>query len=253
MRRAGLVAAQLGFVAALLVVWQVLAASGRLPAKLAGSPLGVVEALGTWWSSGGLLDDVRSSLAILLVGYVLGLAAGVLLGALIGASPTLGRIADPFITFVNAMPRILVYPFLTIVLGFGFAPKVVLVVFTIVFLVAIVMAGAFVDIPDEMRAGLALYGAGRRDLLRELYLPALSLKLLSTMRLALGYAFPAVLIAEYVGATEGIGYQVVVSQGRFDVDGILAGVVVMVVIALLLTGVLTLVERRASRWQGEAR
>ena len=248
MRRAGLVAAQLGFVAALLVVWQVLAASGRLPAKLAGSPLGVVEALGTWWSSGGLLDDVRSSLAILLVGYVLGLAAGVLLGALIGASPTLGRIADPFITFVNAMPRILVYPFLTIVLGFGFAPKVVLVVFTIVFLVAIVMAGAF-----EMRAGLALYGAGRRDLLRELYLPALSLKLLSTMRLALGYAFPAVLIAEYVGATEGIGYQVVVSQGRFDVDGILAGVVVMVVIALLLTGVLTLVERRASRWQGEAR
>lgn len=246
--RAGRTLGQVAFVAAILLVWQWLVDQGHLDGTFFGSPRGVAESLEGWWSSGDLVRDVASSLRILALGYVLGLLAGVALGALIGLSDFTRRVLDPFITFVNAMPRILIYPFLSVWLGYGSAPKVLLVIFTISFLIAIVLAGAFADIDDELTASLKVYGAGRWDFFRQLYAPALSIKVLSTMRLALGYAFPAVIIAEYVGATEGIGYFVVISQGRFDVQGILAGVAVVVTLAVLLTGIIGVIERRASRW-----
>ena len=250
MRAALRVLSQVGALAAMILVWNVLVSQEVLRASDIGSPSGVLDDLTAWWADGQLLEDLASTLRILSLGYLLGMALGVAIGVLMGVAPLVRAVLDPFVTFFNAMPRILVYPFLAVWLGFGDAPKVVLIVFTIVFLVAIVVAGSFADLDAELDVNLKVLGASRWQRSRHLYAPAVADRVLSTARLAMGYALPAALIAEYVGATQGVGFHIVVSQGRFDPDGILAGVLVVLVVAVAVSAGISVLERRVTRWRG---
>ncbi|MFE7421065.1 ABC transporter permease [Rhodococcus sp. NPDC057529] len=244
-------AAQIGTVLAAVMLWQLLAQQGMIDRTVVGEPSLIAHELRIWWDSGELVTDLQATLVVLITGYLIGLVAGALLGAALGLNAFFRDVAEPFIIFFNGMPRLLLYPLLIVVIGFGTTSKLLMVILAVVVLVAVTIATGFREIPDELTQNMRLMGASGLDLGRQVYLPSLTLWILSTTRTTIGYAFSAAIVAEFVGATSGIGYRVVMGQASLNVNSIWAAIVVVVLVALLIFTIVGSIERRATKWLPE--
>lgn len=239
---------QLIFLVAFVAVWQWASSSGHIDSFFFGRPSRIWDQLTKWSGDGVLSSDVGSTTELLVVGFAAGLLAGAALGTLMSFSRLAGDVLEPFVVFFNAVPRIVLYPFLLVWLGFDLTPKVVLIVLVMMPTVAISVVTGFKEVDGAYLSNMRALGAGWFDLARHVYVPSLALWLLSTCRVTFAFAFQAALVAELVGATHGVGFLIVQGQSQFDVDQIYAALVLVLVIAVIADVVLRGLERRASRW-----
>lgn len=253
MRRALRPIAQLGCLVAFVWLWQWASDTNRIKAFNFGKPTLVYRALVAWWHSGTLVDATLSTLRVLLVGWVIGTVIGVIVGLLIGTVPIIREIFEPFLVFVNGLPRLILQPFLIIWLGFGFAPKVVLVVMAIWIIVTIAVAQGCQQIPQELVANVRLLGATRRTVARDVYAPSLGLWFVSSARSTFGFAFQATVLSEFVGTNEGLGHLISFATNTLKVNQVYAALIVVMVLALAGNALLSLLESFATRWMPPAR
>lgn len=242
-----IVAAQIGFVALMLGLWQLGANEDWIDSRKFSEPIEIWHRLRDMWND-DLLFHVGSTLRVLVLGYGLGLGVGVLFGTLAGLSPWFRSYVEPFVVVANSVPRAILVPFFITWLGFGTTPKVLTVFLVVVFYVIINITAAVQEIESDVVANARTLGASRSQLARDVYLPSLGLWILASARVTFGFAFQAAIVAEFFGALAGIGFLVVQSQAAFDVDGIYAALAVTMAIALVLDTALGVVERRVSRW-----
>ena len=94
-----------------------------------------------------------------------------------------------------------------------------------------------------------MLGASRSQLLRSVYLPSAMSWVFSSLHTSVGLAFVGAVVGEYLGSARGIGYLILQAEGTFDIDTVLAGIVVLTVFALLLDGLVGAIEQRLMRWQ----
>jgi NitT/TauT family transport system permease protein len=243
-----MVFAQLAVLAGLVALWQWASVTGRIDPFFFGRPSVVWTRLSGWISDGSLWVNLRQTLVLLAVGYVAGLTLGFALGWLMGASRMAKAILEPYVVFMNAVPRIILYPFFVVWLGFGQLPKQLAVVLVMLPIVAINIATGYKSVEGHYLSNMRAQGATRRQLARNVYVPALSLWVLSTCRVTFGLAFQAAISAELITSSSGLGFLAREGQSLFDVDAVYATLVVVTVVAVVVDGGLGLIERRATRW-----
>ena len=243
-----LVLSQVAFLVLLIGLWQWAVNAGFADSSFVGTPGGVASLLIQWITDGSLFGHMLSTLLVLVVGFAAGTALGLAFGAWMGTSAFAQKVAEPFLIFFNGMPRLILQPFFIIWLGFGFAPKVALVVAIIVVIVALNTASAFRDVNKDYLNHLRLAGARRSDLALQVYLPSLTLSLLATSRTNVAFAFQAALVSEFVGTTSGLGYLIVKGQHSFSADTIWASLAVVIVLSVIIDQALSIVERRTTSW-----
>lgn len=243
--------AQIATVALLLWLWERAGDSGWINRYFVGSPGGVADRLRTHFSDGTIWSHIMSTVYVLGVGFAIGIALGVGVGAAIGLSQFVREVLEPFIVFVNALPRLILQPFLVIWLGFSVVANVTLVVLVIWVITAVNVASAFREIDRDILSNLKLMGAGRWEMGRDLYGPALSVWLIGSSRATFGLAFQAAIVAGFIGGNQGLGYLIVQGTALYDIDTVWAVLAVVVVIAAVGDGALSFMQRRASRWMPE--
>jgi ABC-type nitrate/sulfonate/bicarbonate transport system permease component len=231
-----------------MIAWQQAIDHGVGKKFLFGTPMDSWRLLQSWISDGSLLDNVRSTMTVLAVGYSVGTVAGVVMGLSLGLSRTLELIFEPFAVFFNSIPRLIFQPFFAVWLGFGLAAKVSLVLFVIVFLVVVNTAAGVKEVSQEHLQSARALGARPIDLLRHVYLPAMTLWITAGARTTVGYAFQAAVVAEFIGANQGLGYLVVAGQANLDVNTIWAALAVMLVVAIAVDSAFAAIQARASVW-----
>jgi NitT/TauT family transport system permease protein len=94
-----------------------------------------------------------------------------------------------------------------------------------------------------------MLGAGRRQLLRHVYLPSATSWVFSSLHTSVGLAFVGAVVGEYLGSSSGVGYLILQAEGTFDINTVMAGILVLTAFALVLDGVVGVVEKRLMKWQ----
>jgi NitT/TauT family transport system permease protein len=243
-----LVLGRLVFLAALIALWQVAANQNWINTNFFSSPDDVWHSLRTLSASGQLWDALKDTVVVLVVGWVIGEVVGLALGIVIGISKTTSEILGPIMVFANAVPRILLLPVFVVWYGFGYTPKVLLVVTVMVFFVALNVAAGVRDVEGLLLENMRVKGAGALDLLRHVYLPAVSLWVTSSARVTVGYALQATIGSELLGADSGIGSLISHGQVSFSSGQIVAALLVAAALAVVIDQLLAAAERRAIRW-----
>jgi len=232
----------------IIVGWQLAANYGWLNSSFMGTPAGVLSNIVEWIQDGSLLKHIGATLYVLLAGFVIGTALGCVLGAWIGLSKAAYDILEPFLIFFNGMPRLILQPFLIVWLGFGFAPKIVLVIAVIFVLVTVNVAAAFKDVDENIVANVKIMGGTKWQLAWNVYLPSLALAIISTSRANIGFAFQAALVAEFVGTTLGLGYLIVRGQNNFDVNAVWGALAVVIILSMIFDFVFVRLSGQATHW-----
>jgi NitT/TauT family transport system permease protein len=108
------------------------------------------------------------------------------------------------------------------------------------------------EVSPVVLANVRLMGAKPGQLMRWVYLPSATSWVFSSLHNAVGLAFVGSVIGEYLGSARGVGYLILQAEGVFDVDTVLAGILLLTVFALLLDIGVSWIERKLLRWQAPA-
>ena len=252
--------AQLAVLVVVFVLWHVLTAPGLLPnfvfdndrqaAFFFGEPLRIAARIWDWFIVNA---DIYRHLAVTLtetllafgIGSVLGLATGLWLAL----SPTASAILEPYITALNSMPRIILAPIFAVWFGLGIASKVALGVTLVYFIVFFNVYQGVKEVSPVELANARMLGANQKQLLRHVYLPSATSWVFSSLHTSVGLAFVGAVVGEYLGSSQGVGYLILQAEGTFDINTVMAGILVLTGFALLLDAPVGRIERRLMKWQ----
>lgn len=215
-----------------LAVWQLVVWATGVPRFILPGPARVGAAL---WENAPLLSEHARFTAInLMTGLAAGVALGVVTALNLALSPAARFLLRPMLIFAQAVPIFALAPILTLWLGYGAASKIVIVMLVIYFPVTSAFFDGLMRLPAPL-TDLALMM--RATPLRRLFLlqvPHARPALLSGLRLAVVYAPFAVIIGEWVGSSRGLGYLMLMANGRGQTDLMFAALFVLAAMSLLL-------------------
>jgi NitT/TauT family transport system permease protein len=251
--RAAGVCAQWAFALVLIyVVWRWVL-DPHLSPVLFASPSKVWDQLRAYASDGSLGSMVWPTLGEALVGFGIGSAAGILAALAIGTMPPrYGKVLEPVIGGLYAMPKFVLAPLLFIWLGTDFAPRVVLVTVSVFPLVAIYsLTGLRTVDPDTVRM-MQLFGASKWQVARKVMLPHTAGYVAISLVLAGPHALTVAIGAEILfGTNNGIGGFLYTASESFQAAGVLATLIVGTAVALLLFGLTRALEHRLLSARGQ--
>jgi NitT/TauT family transport system permease protein len=192
-----------------------------------------------------LLVTLTETLLAFAIGTALGMAAGLWLAL----SPVTSAIFDPYIKAANSMPRVILAPIFGMWFGLGIWSKVALAVTLVFFIVFFNVYQGVKEVSPAVLANARMLGASQRQLLRDVYLPSATSWVFSSLHTSVGLAFVGAIVGEYLGSARGVGYLILQAEGSFDVNTVFAGILVLTAFALVLDGLVGLIERRLMKWQ----
>lgn len=229
-------------IAVAVLLWQLLCASGAVAPTLLPSPLAIGARLAERLGEPEFLFHVGQTLLRLALGFVIALVAGLLLGLAMaeGAEPWL----SPLVRLLSPVPKIVLYPILVLLLGYGHASKVALVVADAVFPILFATFHGARTVPPKLLWSAWAAGAGRRLSVLTVVLPAALPAILTGCRIALVIASINVFLAEMISSTDGLGHLLVTAARAYQVVDMFVPLVLISAIGLALGGLLQAVRRR---------
>lgn len=247
MGRLGVLAAQAASLLALVVLWQVLVRTGVADPLFVPAPGEVAAALpGTAREA---LPRLGDTLLKALLGYALAVGLGVGGGLLIGSRPFLHAIAMPYVVAAYGVPKILVLPWIVLILGLGTVTPVLTATLFAVFPILLMVAAGTRDVDQTLVIAAVSMGATRGQVSRKVLLPAVLPSVLAGMRVGVVFAMLGVLLAEMFAGNRGMGYLMQRLAMAFRASDLFAATLIVSILSIVVVLSLDHLDQRLSRWR----
>jgi NitT/TauT family transport system permease protein len=236
-----------------LGIWEIGSRTGLSDPLFIGSPCGSVLRLADWFVNGtaygSFWDQVWITLEESLLGFVFGVASGVIVGILLGEVPFLADVFGPYIKIVNALPRIVLGSIFVIWLGLGLPSKVLLAAVLVFFVVFFNAFQGVRSVDRNLVANARILGASRLQVVQHVVIPSAMTWIIASLHVALGFSIIGAIVGEFLGAQGGLGLVIATSQNTFDASGVFGAMLVLGVIALGAEALMSQLERRLLAWR----
>ncbi|GII92633.1 ABC transporter permease [Sinosporangium siamense] len=236
----------LGSLAAVAAVWAVLTLGGFVDKLFLPGPQDLMSVVTESWQE--LLANLGFTLTRQAVGFLIGSALGIGLGLLMASSRVVNAVLDPLVELIRPIPPLAIIPLLILWLGIGVVPQVLLVVFGCFVIMVVSTVEAVRNVPRIYLSAARTLGAGSTRIYRTIVMPAIVPALVGSIRVAAAASFGLVVAAEFMGAQEGIGYQMILAQRYLRTDQIIVCIAVITVTAWLVDQAIRRLERRYTGW-----
>jgi len=240
---------RIAVLASALFLWWLLTSRKWISPFFFGDPAGVFQRIVNWFVSGSVFVHLYTTLVETLLAFVIGTALGLACGLWLALNPFLAIVADPFIKALNSMPRLIFAPIFALWFGLGIWSKVALGVTLVFFVVFFNVFQGVREVSPAVLSNTRMLGANPRQLMWHVYLPSAMSWVFSSLHNAIGIAFVGSVVGEYLGSEKGIGYLILLAEGNFDIDSVIAGILLLTLFALVLDISVSLLEERVLRWQ----
>ena len=240
-------------ITALLLAWE-LAARLELVIAFLLPPLSVVLArIGEDLMSGQLITDIAITLYRTLIAFGIAATGGITLGILISRVAPVRWFFDPLISIGLPMPKIALLPIFMLWFGLFDLSKILMVAFSASFQIIITTWSATQAIEKELIWSAQSLGANRREILREVILPAALPQILTGLQIAMPICLIVVLITEMIMGGQGLGDSMLRSARYVDSPGVFAGIVEIGVLGFCVIKAMEKIRRRLLAWHQETR
>ena len=209
-----------------------------------------VRALIDLIEDGSLLRGFLLTNQALVAGFGLALLIGIPLGLTMGSVKWLQRLAEPYLSFVLAIPMIALVPVIQVAFGLTLTARIVVVfLFSFVYVAVDAMVGVK-EVDPSLKEMARSFGASRWNLVTVVILPGAVPAIMAGVRLGLGRAMVGMVVAELTLVGSGLGSLIIDYQFRFEPAYVLGIVLVIVLEAVVLMELAKRLELRMSRWKG---
>jgi len=234
----------------LIMIWQLACAVGWLNSAFFASPLTVGQTLCSGLLQGILASELAASLWRMLLGFTVGAVAGLLLGGITGSSVWADRVFTPLFSALRSVAIFAWLPLITAWFGLGESARVAFISLASFFPVLLATHQGIAQLPPTLQEVATALRLSPLSRLRHLVLPGMLPHLFTGLRLGMMHAWVGTIGAEYfVSSGEGLGSMMMRAQQLLAADRILAGIVLIALVAAFISWAIGRIERRLTAWR----
>jgi NitT/TauT family transport system permease protein len=245
----GFRAARIAVVIAFFALWEALSRTGAVNPRLLPSASDTLLMLADLLQRDSVLHGLAVTGSEVLLAFVLGVPIAAAIGVLIAENRYVSDVLRPLLFFAFSIPKSIFLPMFILVFGVGFAQKVSFGFFSTIFIVIMSTTTAVESVKVEHLTVARSYGATPLQTAFRVYLPSMMPVLLEALRIAMIFNLTGVMLAEMYASREGIGHMIATWGENFQMKQLLAGVVLISVIAVIFNELVRWVETRCSHWR----
>ncbi|MFF2074176.1 ABC transporter permease [Kitasatospora sp. NPDC058162] len=238
---------------ALLGAWALASATGALTQDVLASPAQVAEAVGELWGNGQLDDALTVSLTRAGLGLLLGATTGLVLGVVTGFTRLGEELLDSAIQVLRTVPFLALVPLFMVWFGITETAKVALIGVATSFPMYVSASGGVRNTDRKLVEAMRSFGLGRWAIVRTVVLPGALPSLLSGLRLSMTLSVIALIAAEEINSTEGIGYLMAQAQNYSRTDVLAVCILIYGLLGLAADGIVRILERLLMPWRPAVR
>jgi ABC-type nitrate/sulfonate/bicarbonate transport system permease component len=235
-------------ISSFLLLWEMLPALGLLDPFFSSSPSRILTA-GQYMFAHGFWNDIQVSLIEFFWGMLIATILGIILGILFGWYRVLNVIFQPFITLMNAAPRVALIPLMILWLGIGLQSKIAAVMLGAFFPLVISVTKSVQTMDNNLLRCARSFGASDSQILWTLILPNSVPFIISGLHIAIGRGLVGVVIGELLASQAGVGHVMAVASATFQTDRLFVGLACLSGFGFFLTKVLEYFEKIFNRWR----
>lgn len=236
----------------LIVIWELLSRAGVFPSYQLPAPTVILETILNLAIDGSLWGHIGITVYRVFVGFLIGTAFAVVLGAVVGFYEKAEQIFDPMIQAFRSIPSLAWVPLFILWMGIGEPSKVTMIAVGVFFPVYLNVVSGIGSVDRKLIEVGKMYGLNTIQLIKRVILPASLPSFLTGLRSGLGLGWMFVVAAELMGASNGLGYLLVLGQNTLSPEIILASIVLFAIIGKLSDWILKTVEEKSLHWQDNA-
>lgn len=237
------------FFVVVIGVWEAVSRSDMVSDLILPAPSAVAVAFGDLFSSGIVWPHLRVTVTETLLGFVIGSGGGFLLGTFAAWSVIFRRVVSPYVITFQVTPRVAMAPIFLTWFGFGMTSKVVLAATICFFPVFINTVTGLVNIDEDAMELFQSLKANRRQVFVNLSLPSALPVVFAGLKTGMTLALIGAIVAEFVGASEGLGLLIDQFNFQLATDAAFAVVLLLAIVGLILYGIVELLDRKIVFWQ----
>jgi ABC-type nitrate/sulfonate/bicarbonate transport system permease component len=237
--------ARIALVAAIFALWEVLSRTGLVNPRLLPSASDTLSTLADLLQRGSVRTDLLVTATEVLVAFAIAVPLGCLIGYLIAEYRYFAEVMKPLLFFAFSIPKSIFLPMFILVFGVGFAEKVGFGFFSTIFIVIMSTTTAVESVKVEYLTVARSYGATSAQTAFRIMLPVL----LEALRISMIFNLTGIILAEMYASRDGIGHQIATWGENFQMKQLLAGVVMIAVMAVTFNELVRWVETRCSHWR----
>lgn len=235
----------LGAAAFALLLWQSIVWITGVPSFILPSPMRVAQA--AMANRVLIAENALVTATEVVLGLIIGTVMGAFTAIQLAGSARLHRLLMPLLIFTQAVPVFALAPILTLWLGYGIASKVAMAVLIIYFPVTSAFYDGLTRVPADILDMAKTMGGTKKQIMRRIKIPHALPSLGTGLKLAAVYAPIGAVIGEWVGASKGLGYLMLLANGRAKTDLMFASLFTLAIMTLLLHFAVTKAAERMSR------
>ncbi len=223
--------AKIGLLVGLLALWEIAARLGAIDPFITSSPSRFSRSILNLIARGELWNHLSVTTLEVICGFVGGTVIGTLVAVALWSSPFLCRVLEPYLVVLNALPKIALGPIFIVWLGAG--PLAIIVIALSISLVVSILEvlNGFLSTDRDMIRLVESFGAKRTQVLLQVVLPANLPTILSSLKINVGMSWVGVIVGEFLISKAGLGYLVVYGSQVFQLDLVMASVVILSIVA----------------------
>jgi ABC-type nitrate/sulfonate/bicarbonate transport system permease component len=245
----GVKAARLAIVLAVFALWEALPRSGAINPRLLPPASDAIAMLVDLVQRPGIRSDLMVTASEVLSAFVLAVPMGTLIGFLIAEKPYFAEVVKPLLFFAFSIPKSIFLPMFILVFGVGFAEKVGFGFFSTIFIVIMSTTTAVESVKVDHVTVARSYGATPAQIAWRVYLPSMLPVLLEALRISMIFNLTGVILAEMYASRDGIGHEIANWGENFMMRQLLAGVLMVAIVAMTFNELIRWVETRCSHWR----
>jgi NitT/TauT family transport system permease protein len=233
--------------------WELFADKHVIDPFFYGQPSGIYRQIKDWvehgTAFGSLWLQIWVTLKEALLGFVYGVAGGVVFGVALGQVRFLADVIGPYIKVINALPRIVLGSIFFVAFGLGTTSKVLLAAVLVFFVVFFNAFQGVREVDRNLVANARVLGASRWQVVRNVVLPSALVWIIASLHVAFGFSIIGAIVGEFLGAQKGLGLVIANSQNNFNPDGVFGAMVIIGIVALTAEALIAQLEHRLLAWR----
>ena len=230
-----------------LFFWETASKKQWIDSFIFSSPSLILETFVKMMKEQSLTLHIRITLSETLVSFFLVMGLGILCAVFLWLCPKISRVLEPYLVVLNSLPKSALAPLLIVWLGASEKTIIVSGISVAIFGCILNLYTGFTQISQEKLKLIRTLGGGRIDELFKIVLPSSVPTILSNMKVNIGLCLVGVIIGEFIGARQGLGYLIIYGSQTFKLTWVLMSIVILMIIAMLLYGILNLIERKVRK------
>ncbi len=242
----GDIGAPLLFIFLLLMLWEVIVRWAEVPDWLLPGPIQVLQTFVETLPL--MLQHSRSTMLECLVGFAAAILFAFIIALVMDELPMVKKALYPLLVTSQTVPIVSVAPLFIIWFGYGILPKILVVVLVCFFPIVISLLGGLAAVDQDYLKLFRSMGASKMTIFRMVKLPLALPSFFSGLKISATYSVMGAVIGEWLGAKEGLGNYLTLSQRSFMVDRVFAGILAITILSLALFAVVVIVERLVIPW-----